>query len=200
MTRMTKLLTALLVLGCGSGAMANTGYRCWTSAQAQPQAGPPALTMDEDRGQPGQNAPPEAQRCCPEEGSSQAEAQGQDQDQDMAETHAWETGQSHLGVLVMGMTPELRRHLGAPNDSGVLIARIEPDSAASRAGIQVGDVLLRVGGRQIRSGTDVIEALAAHGGGRVALSVIRQGRVVRIDAMIPGPRQQQPEPPPEHPI
>jgi S1-C subfamily serine protease len=101
----------------------------------------------------------------------------------------WSTGQSHLGVMVMGLTPELRMHFGAPSNRGVLIARVEPNSAASRAGIQVGDILVRVGRSQVRAGDDVVQALAAQGGGRIALSVIRQGQHIRLTAALPGARQ-----------
>ena len=64
----------------------------------------------------------------------------------------------------------------------MLIAKVEPGSAAARAGIQVGDVLVRVGRRSIGSGDDVIQALGAQGGGRIRRWVIRQGHPLRLDA------------------
>ncbi|HEU4733041.1 MAG TPA: PDZ domain-containing protein [Kofleriaceae bacterium] len=122
----------------------------------------------------------------------------QDLDNDEAETFAWSTGQSHLGILVMGMTQELRRFYGAPPDRGVLIAKVEPGSAAERAGVQVGDVLVRVGRQRVGSGDDVIQALGAQNGGRVRLVVIRQNHPVRLDANLP--RRQAPEPQGQQPL
>jgi len=51
-----------------------------------------------------------------------------------------------LGLRVVETTPALRAHYGAPEDAGVLVVRIEPDTPAARAGIRVGDVLIRFGG------------------------------------------------------
>jgi hypothetical protein len=58
-------------------------------------------------------------------------------------------GRGYLGVQVLGLTPELRAHFGAPEDAGVLVARVEEGSPAAAAGIQVGDVLTAVDGKPI---------------------------------------------------
>lgn len=142
------------------------------------------------QGQSGAACQPQAQGDDQAQAQTQAQApsqnQDQDQDQDVAESQVWQAGQSHLGVVVMGLTTELRQFFGVPADRGVLVAKVEPSSAASRAGIQVGDVLVRVGPRMVRSGDDVIQALAAHAGGRIRISVIRQGRMQRLFASLPG--------------
>ena len=65
-----------------------------------------------------------------------------------------------LGVLVMSLTPELRKHLGATEDRGVLVARVEPGTPAAFAGIEVGDVIVGVRGHAIGEGADVVMALA----------------------------------------
>lgn len=58
---------------------------------------------------------------------------------------AWKSvGSGYLGVRIVDLTPELRRHFGAPEDAGVLVARVEEDSPAEAAGILVGDVLTAV--------------------------------------------------------
>jgi membrane-associated protease RseP (regulator of RpoE activity) len=58
-------------------------------------------------------------------------------------------GRGYLGVEVMPLTKELRAHFGAPEDAGVLVARVKEDSPAAVAGIQVGDVLTAVDGKPI---------------------------------------------------
>lgn len=187
MKRITaKFLGAFWLLGPGASAMAGPGHD-----QDCPDQAAPRDQDQEDREDAQSQAPPPGGAQAPAPG--QAQAGGQDQPQDTAETFAWSTGPSHLGVLVMGMTPELRQHLGAPADRGVLIAKIEPRSPAERAGLQVGDVIVRVGTQRVRTGDDVIQALSAQSAGRVRLTVIRQGREVRIDAMLPG--REQPKPP-----
>ncbi len=58
-------------------------------------------------------------------------------------------GRGYLGVEVLPLTPELRAHFGAPEDAGVLVARVTQESPAAVAGIQVGDVLTAVEGKPI---------------------------------------------------
>lgn len=58
-------------------------------------------------------------------------------------------GRGYLGVQVLGLTPELRAHFGAPEDAGVLVAKVEEGSPAAAGGIQVGDVLTAADGKPI---------------------------------------------------
>lgn len=60
------------------------------------------------------------------------------------------TGQATpLGLQVVVVTPALRAHFGAPEKTGVLVTRVEPDEPAARAGIRVGDLLLSIGETEI---------------------------------------------------
>src|SRR5262249_13310619 len=146
----------------------------------QPAPSPQGTGEDE-------NVPPSTQN----DGQGGYQAQGpsqnldQDQDEDTVET---QTGQSRLGVMVMALTPELRRCVGITSDRGVLIARVEASWAASRGGSQVGDVLTRVAGQPVRSGEDVLQALAALRGERIRIAVVRHGQMVRLIAQLPGVR------------
>jgi membrane-associated protease RseP (regulator of RpoE activity) len=132
-------------------------------------------------------SPPQAQNA-PQDRWNQDQAQDNDDD-DRADSATPSTGQSHLGVMIMGLTPELRRFFGVTSDRGVLVARVEPGSAAARAGVQVGDVLVRVGRQQVHTGNDVVQALGTQGGGAMRIAVVRQGRIVRLDATLPGARR-----------
>ena len=184
MTRISvQLVSALFALGCGSGAMASPAHGQWTDS-AGPTQPAPSPSGEDDNVPP--SSPSEAQGGYQGQSQSQSQSQNQDQDEDTVETQTWQAGQSHLGVMVMQLTPELRRFFGITSDRGVLIARVEPNSAASRAGIQVGDVLTRVAQQPVRSGDDVLQALAAHQGGRIRIAVVRQGRMVRLSASLPG--------------
>ncbi len=143
-----------------------------SSAQGSSAQGPSA------QGYPGQSYPPQN---YPDQGSAQSP--DQEQEEDFAETEPVES-QGRLGIMVMSLTPELRRFFGVASDRGVLIARVEPNSAAARAGIQVGDVLVRVGPQVVHAGDDVIQALAARQGGRVRVAVVRQGRPIHLVAIV----------------
>jgi membrane-associated protease RseP (regulator of RpoE activity) len=205
MTRFTtNLLTALLMLGCGSGAMATpdrgqwTGYEPgygpgYTTFSSQESPTTPSRTpgdpQSQDQGSWQDQQDPQSQQNQQNQQDPQNQ-QNQDDDEDQqqaeAQDHGATAGQPRLGVLVMGLTPELRRFFGVRPDRGVLIARVEPGSPAAKAGVQVGDVLVRVGRQQARSGEDVVQALTAQGGGRIRIAVIRQHQPVRLVAVLPG--------------
>jgi len=64
-----------------------------------------------------------------------------------------------LGVRLVGITPELREHFGAPGDAGVLVGGVEKDSPAEKAGIKVGDVVTGADGDRVASARDLSRAV-----------------------------------------
>ena len=183
------LLAATLVLGCGS-AMGEKNDQTQGQYQAPDQApqgqyqGPTQAAPQS----PTQNAP----QAQPRQGDEdQPQAQGPDQNEDAAvESFQWVRGQSHFGIVVEGMTRDLRSFFGAPADSGVLVAHVRRHSMATQAGLRVGDILLDVNGQRIKSADDVLAALAAQPTGRVRINVIREGRRMRLEGMLPNAPQQ----------
>jgi membrane-associated protease RseP (regulator of RpoE activity) len=103
------------------------------------------------------------------------------------DTFVWSAGQAHLGLMVMGLTPELRSYFGAPRDAGLLVARVEPNSPAARAGIRVGDLLVSVGSRRVQGAADVLNALSSTNSSRVPIEIIRQGKPLALQATLPQP-------------
>jgi len=98
-----------------------------------------------------------------------------------SERFEWSTGRSHLGVMVMGLTPELRKHFGAPDDRGLLVARVDPKSPAAKAGIVPGDVLIQVGRRSIADVGDVFSALDAAAGKPMPVELVRERKRITFD-------------------
>jgi len=79
-----------------------------------------------------------------------------------------------LGVQVAEITPMLRQHYGAPGDTGVLIVRIDPDKPGGKAGLAVGDILVRVDGQEISDRAELEERLVTWRGDRaLQLQIIR---------------------------
>ena len=103
------------------------------------------------------------------------------------ETFEWSTmtSRGRLGVMVVGITPELRKHFGAAEDRGILVGRVEPKSAAEAAGLRVGDVIVDVGGTSVDSAGDVLSALApVKQGETVSLGVIRDRKPLTLQAKL----------------
>ena len=60
-----------------------------------------------------------------------------------------------LGVLIQDVTSELAESFNMDRPRGALIAKVLPDSPASKAGLQVGDVILRYNGVELRSSAEL---------------------------------------------
>jgi len=86
-------------------------------------------------------------------------------------------GRGFLGVELTPIGPELRAHFGAPEDAGVLVARVVPDSPAAEAGIRVGDVIASVDGEHVSGAFEVARKVRGREAGEtVTLEVYRDGR------------------------
>jgi len=68
-----------------------------------------------------------------------------------------------LGVAVAPafVARRLRRSVGLPERDGLLVRGVEDGSAAARAGIVEGDLIVEVAGRTVEDADDLVEALAA---------------------------------------
>ena len=68
-----------------------------------------------------------------------------------------------LGVAIAPnhVARRLRRSVGLPERDGILVRGIEDGSAAATAGVEVGDLIVSAGGREIRDADDLQDALAA---------------------------------------
>ena len=83
-------------------------------------------------------------------------------------------GRGRLGLGAIQISSELRKHLGAPADRGVLIDQVRPDSPAAKAGLQVGDVITDVDGAPCKTVDDIVQAMADNKkGDTVAIGVSR---------------------------
>jgi hypothetical protein len=65
----------------------------------------------------------------------------------------------YIGVQLITLTPELRRHFGVPEDRGVMVSKVLDDTPAARAGVEVGDVLVTADGSAIDTAGDVSRVL-----------------------------------------
>lgn len=65
--------------------------------------------------------------------------------------------------------------LETQRDQGLLITRVIPDSPAQRAGLVRGDILIELGGQQVRTPNDVRRFLAEHNAGDTVIAVVIHG-------------------------
>ena len=60
----------------------------------------------------------------------------------------------YLGVGLQPLDENIAASLGLPKDQGEIVRSVVPGEAAARAGIQQGDVIVRVGGQEVNPGPD----------------------------------------------
>jgi hypothetical protein len=94
-------------------------------------------------------------------------------------------GRGYLGVELTPLTGELRAHFGAPEDAGVLVARVVPDSPAAEAGLRVGDVIASVDGESVEGAIEIARLVRRHEAGEsVTLEIYRDGRPQSLTATV----------------
>ena len=90
--------------------------------------------------------------------------------------------ESRFGIALRDLSPDVVRQLGLPQGrAGALVTGVDPASAAGRAGIQAGDVILEVNRTPVRNASEVAAALKQVPQGGTALVLAwRQGQEVFI--------------------
>jgi len=87
-----------------------------------------------------------------------------------------------LGVTVQSLTGDLREYFGATN-GGALVSSVSTDSAAARAGIKAGDVIVSINGKTVANADDLIDELEDIEG-EATIVVIRDKKEMTLKATI----------------
>jgi S1-C subfamily serine protease len=88
-----------------------------------------------------------------------------------------------IGIAAIDLTPALRLHFGAPEESGVMVAEIEPGSPGEAAGLQLGDVLFEIEGEAVPSARELTRLIAGGGvGNNLEMVVARYGSEIVVEA------------------
>jgi serine protease Do/serine protease DegQ len=87
-----------------------------------------------------------------------------------------EVRRGRLGVSVQALSPELAEAFGVDWQQGVVVVEVEEESAAAKAGVQPGDILLRIDDRDIRKLVDFhSQSAVLMVGDRVDVTILRDG-------------------------
>jgi len=90
-----------------------------------------------------------------------------------------------LGVQIQPVTDEIASSLSLGSASGALVASVEPDSAAHKAGIKSGDVIKTVDGKKIDSIRDLTRMIAsAEPSSTVQVGLWRDGKDMTLSAKL----------------
>ncbi|HXG82219.1 MAG TPA: Do family serine endopeptidase [Sphingomicrobium sp.] len=91
----------------------------------------------------------------------------------------------YLGVGLQPLDESIADSLGLPKERGELVRSVVPGEPAARAGIQQGDVIVRVGNQEVTPDQTVSYLIANTSvGSRVPLEIIRDGRRMTVQVQV----------------
>ena len=99
------------------------------------------------------------------------------------------TGQTiergYLGVRIQALNEDLADSLGIAHNRGEFIQAVEPGKGAANAGLQPGDVVLRVAGKEV-SPEQTLSFIVANSavGSRIPIELMRDGKRMTLTALV----------------
>lgn len=108
----------------------------------------------------------------------------------------WQARGARLGISGDDLTPQLAEYFGVKQGKGVLVREVVVGSAAAKAGLKAGDVIVAVDGKEVASVGKLRRALAgdkeAKEARKVTLTIVRDKREQTVAVELEPP---EPEPP-----
>ncbi len=90
-----------------------------------------------------------------------------------------------LGIMPQEITPELARTFKVEEGVGVLVAQVTPGSAADKAGMKKGDVLLEAEGQRVDTPDDFrFKVASMPPGAKVRFKMTRDGKAIEVTATL----------------
>lgn len=91
----------------------------------------------------------------------------------------------YLGVRIQGLSEDLAASLGLPKNRGEFIQAVEPGQAAAKAGMQAGDVVVKVDGKEVTPDQTLSFIVAnTTPGKRIPIELIRNGQRLTVQTVV----------------
>lgn len=90
-----------------------------------------------------------------------------------------------LGVQVQALNNDLAKSFGLKNNNGALVASVSPNSAAAKAGILVGDIILQVDTKMISNSSELPFIIGSKSpNSKVILTIYRSAKVIQVPVIL----------------
>lgn len=96
-----------------------------------------------------------------------------------------EVRRGQLGIIGSNVDQGLAEAMNSEFNKGAFVSEVQPDSAADKGGIQAGDIIIAVNGKDLTSFAELRAKIASMGAGaEVELTVIRKGERLKLDVVL----------------
>ena len=96
-------------------------------------------------------------------------------------TNGYVTNKAYMGITPQTMTAQMAQQYRYDVTEGVFVCSVDPDSAADKAGLKLGDVITKMDDKDIASYEDLVAAKKAYtAGDTVTLTVYRGGETIEV--------------------
>jgi len=86
-----------------------------------------------------------------------------------------------MGVSTLTVTSDLKREYGLSRSSGILVAQVTPGAPAAKAGIQQGDIIVKVDDEEMVESPDLLVAIRdKRPGDKVEVTIDRNGTTLVV--------------------
>ena len=90
-----------------------------------------------------------------------------------------------LGVNIYNVTPDVAKEFGLSDASGALVAGVAPGSAAEKAGVKTGDIIVSINGTPMKSAAELRNAIGMlRIGDQVEIGLLRDGKPLKVTALV----------------
>lgn len=91
----------------------------------------------------------------------------------------------YLGIFPADVDPEAMKLWGLSDESGALVKTVKKNSPASKAGLQVGDVITSVSGQKVENASKLPLIVSTHQPDtEITLNIIREGKPLTVKAKL----------------
>lgn len=96
-----------------------------------------------------------------------------------------EVRRGFLGITGGELTHDLAEKFGSSRNTGAFVSQVMEKSAAEKAGIKPGDIIVSIDGKEINSFNELRAKIATKGAGKsVKLGMIRDGKEISLDVVL----------------
>lgn len=87
----------------------------------------------------------------------------------------------YMGIYLQPLDKELAAYLKAPGTDGALVADVSPGGPAEKAGLQKGDIIVKLKGEKIKTPEDLTGVIKRNKvGTKIVLDILREGKSMSI--------------------